>query len=632
MRLGAYLKHREPSARIGGMNKTPFFAAALLASALPMFVQAAPNVDAQSAKILTAVRGVILHRPLASVTSLHLIGSESAAGLTATYEEWDDVTHMRFATAAVGGALTGAGGWDGTSNWVKDPTGLVHIDAGKASRIQAIDQMSLATLAFLKPNAGGATIIYEGRKSEAGATYDILKLTPHGGSEVDLWVNRATHLIDKESGSLGNIVFTTKLTDYRNVDGLMYPFVQTVDLSTGNNETTTLTSVEIGKDVSAQTAVPASSNRDADVAGGTTTVPIQIINNHVYVQAKVNGQGPFMFILDTGGAFIISPDLAAKLKAGSAGSLQIGGVGATTEAAGFTHIDTLQVGSATVKDQFSLVLPIDKGFGVAEGMHIDGMIGYEFVARFLTTINYGNQTMTLANLPAQPARIAGATPVPFFFDGTIPNVAITIDGIKAIGVVDTGSRGSLTFTSPFAAAHPELKPSTADGVLGFGIGGPAFAKLGRVASLSVGPFSFSNAIVAYTTQTQGAFGDPLGGQNLGGDIWKRFAVTFDYPHYQMLLAPNAAYSAPFNYDRSGLFLIDNAGAHTVLGVRDGTAGATAGLAKGDVIMSIDGKPAASMTLAQIRTVFSSASGTTIRLHVKNASGERDVTLTLKDYV
>ncbi len=610
------------------------FAAALLAAAVPAFAQATPAVDAQSAGVLDAVRTAMVHRPLASLTSLHLTGTQTSAGLPAAFQEWDDVKGLRFAQASVGGPLTGTTGWDGSVNWSQDGTGLVHRDAGASARVQAIDQAYLDNLGFLQPNAAGATVTYGGTKTAGASTYDILKVTPHGGSEADLWVDTTTHLIAKETGKVGIVDFTVAFSDYRTSHGVTLPFAQTVTISTGNTQSQTLTSVEVNTDVRARTKEPASTNRDASIAGKTTTVPIQIINNHIYVQGRVNGRGPFTFILDTGGAFIISPELAAALKTGSSGGVQIGGVGDTTEAAGFTHIDLLQFGAASVKDQYALVLPIDKGFGVAEGLHIDGMIGYEFVARFLTTIDYARQTMTLAPLGPKPAVVAGATAIPFFFNGTIPNVPIVIDGIPANGEFDTGSRGSLTLTSPFVGAHPHLasKIETGDGVAGFGIGGPSLAKLGRLDSLQIGPFVLAKPIVAFGTQSQGAFADPLGGQNVGGDVWKRFTVTFDYPHYRLLLAPNATIASAFNYDRSGLFVIDKAGAHVVLGVRDGTAGAIAGLAKGDTILSVDGAPAAGLSLAQLRTAFSGPAGTAIKLHVKNATGERDVVLTLKDYV
>jgi C-terminal processing protease CtpA/Prc len=127
--------------------------------------------------------------------------------------------------------------------------------------------------------------------------------------------------------------------------------------------------------------------------------------------------------------------------------------------------------------------------------------------------------------------------------------------------------------------------------------------------------------------------DPFNPANIGGALLNRFDCTFDYAHQQLLLAKNAHFDAPFSYDRSGLFLIDQNGTYTVLAVLPGTAAASAGLGKGDAIVTIDGAPAATQSLASLRALLSSSAGTVVHLGVRNAQNAvRDVTLTLADYV
>jgi PDZ domain len=272
---------------------------------------------------------------------------------------------------------------------------------------------------------------------------------------------------------------------------------------------------------------------------------------------------------------------------------------------------------------------------VAEGVRIDGMIGYQLLARFLTTIDYANSKLTLAMPSAAPASVPGAAAIGFYIDGTIPRIPITVDGVATTAEVDTGSRGGLSLSTPFVAAHPEIAAlaKTPPGVEGFGVGGPAYARLGRIPTLQIGPYDISNGVAAFGVQTKGAFADPFNPANIGGAIWRRFDVTFDYAHQQLLLAKNAEFDATFSYDRSGLFLIDANGAYTVLSVLPGSPGASAGLAKGDVILGINGAPASNDSLAALRALLSSPAGTVVHLHVRGAQGSvRDVTVTLADYV
>jgi C-terminal processing protease CtpA/Prc len=57
------------------------------------------------------------------------------------------------------------------------------------------------------------------------------------------------------------------------------------------------------------------------------------------------------------------------------------------------------------------------------------------------------------------------------------------------------------------------------------------------------------------------------------------------------------------------------------------------LAKGDVILSINGTPTAKWSLSAMRTLLSGPTGTVVHLHIRGPRGnERDVTLSLSDYV
>ncbi|MBV8118303.1 MAG: hypothetical protein JOZ01_10005, partial [Candidatus Eremiobacteraeota bacterium] len=71
----------------------------------------------------------------------------------------------------------------------------------------------------------------------------------------------------------------------------------------------------------------------------------------------------------------------------------------------------------------------------------------------------------------------------------------------------------------------------------------------------------------------------------------------------------------------------------VLDARPGTPAATAGIVRGDTIDSIDGMPAAAMSLQAVRELFYGPPGTNIRLGLVGKNGEsRSVVLTLRDYV
>ncbi len=578
----------------------------------------------------------MLSRAIASIESIHAVGSMESLGISGRAQEWDDVRGARFTVDQNAGPLSGASGWDGKVAWSQDYAGLVTIDGGSAGRIQAIDQAYLDNLRYLRADAGGAVVVYAGQRSADGNQYDVLAVTPPNGSQLDLWIDPRTHLIDQVKTTVGIISITTLYSNYRRVDGLVYPFASSTQTSTGNGFSERVSSVELNVDVAERMRVPGRNVHDYSIAGGlSVSVPLQIVNNHLYVNAMLDGHGPYTFVIDSGGDYIVTPDVAAALHARSVGGVRLSGVGSATEGAAFTHVDMVAVGAAQIRNQYMLVLPIATGFGVAEGMRIDGMLGYQFLSRFLATVDYAGSKLTLAMPPPGPAAMPDAAPIPFFFDGTIPIIPITIDGVATTAEVDTGNRVALELLAPFLALHSGIAglAKTAPAVTGFGVGGASYARLGRVPSLQIGPYGLSNVVTSFSVATQGALADPFTPANVGGGVWRRFDLTFDYLHSRLLLAKSPLFDQPFGYDRSGLFLIDSDGTYTVLSVLPGSPAAAARLAKGDVLLSVNGVPAANQSLAALRTLLSGPADTVVRLHIRGPRGvERDATLTLADYV
>lgn len=608
---------------------------AIAASAAPGAARSQSATSTPS--VLAALRRAMLGRPIGSLSSLHSVGTVEVLGIRGRAQEWADVRGVRFTVDQNAGALSGASGWDGAAAWSQDYAGLVTIDGGSAGRLQAIDQAYLDNLRYLRPDAGGATVVFAGRRSVAdGTAYDVLAVTPPNGTEIRLWIDPQTHLIARETTTIGTVESTTTLSDYRRTEGITYPFTTSTQLSTGNTFSERVATLEVNADVAERMRVPGQNVHDFSIAGETATLPAMVVNNHVYLTGvMLDGRGPYTFVLDSGGDYIITPQVLAALHGTSAGGLQLQGVGSATEGASFARVGSIAVGNATVRNQYALVLPIATGFGVAEGMRIDGMLGYQFLARFLTTIDYANAKLTLAMPSTLAAAAPGAASMQFFFDGTIPRINVNVGDVTVSAEVDTGNRAGLELTAPFLAAHPGIAAlaKSAPAVTGFGVGGPSYARLGRIPTLQIGPYQLSNAIALFATSEKGALSDPFNPANLGAAILRRFTITFDYAHQQLLLTKNPLFDAPFSYDRSGVFLIDQNGAYTVLDVLAGTPAASAGIAKGEIIVTINGAPASAESLAALRGLLSSPSGTVVHLGVRNAQNAvRDVTLTLADYV
>lgn len=620
------------------MKLSAMAAACLAATVLFATFPAAAQEDPRVAQLIAASGQAIGVASLANVKTIRFDEQISAVGLHGTIVQYVDVRNGRFAEATHLSPLVSLDGYDGHTAWSGDQTQLVWNDGGDSDRSSEVNQAYLESYGLWRPNAAGATVAFAGTKTAGGRSYDVLRITPVASKvPFELWFDRATHLPARGDFVGGFTTSTLTFADYRRVHGLDVAHAVHSDSSDGNNSDIRVTRVTFDPQ-DAQTAFARPQTRPADFSilnGKTsTTVPITLTENHVYLDVMLNGKGPYHFVFDTGGANVIDPAVAEEIGAAGQGSAQGSGVGSQTESLSFAHVSRLQVGDAVLTNQVFAVAPTRMGFGVSAGRAIDGLIGWEVLARYVTTFDYANRRVTLA-LPGSTQPPANGHVVPFVLYGTQPQIACTIDGIPAECTIDTGARDTITFMSPFMAAHPQIVPSTltAVGVDGFGFGGAALGKLGRVETIGIGDFTLTNLVGDYTTQTQGALAAPFVGANVGGNLLRRFTVTFDYGNGTMTLVPNADFGAPDSYERSGLFLIKRQENVTVAGARPGTPAADAGIARGDTIVSVNGTPVKTMSLGDVRNLFAQPAGTVVTLQVVGKDGApRTIKLTLRDYV
>ena len=559
-------------------------------------------------------------------------GPADVTGVTGTSQTWQDLRNGAFATSVVAGPLSGDNGYDGSSVWNRDPFGVVWDDGSRDAYYGALEAAFVGSYGLWKPGYDGASVALGKPQQLGGKSYDVLRVTPRGGLPFDFWFDATTHLPFRTVVPIGTITTTTTFTGYRAFSGVQIPVTQKQETVQGS---TTLTVRDVRFDnpqTADRLARPKPTLADFSIANGSeTSVPIELVDNHVYLDVAINGKGPYRFAFDTGATLILDTGLAKSLGLTPAGSVQGQGVGSGTDTFNFATIDSLGIGNAKIGHLNAAIAPVRSGFGVAAGKPVDGLIGFETLARFVTTFDYGNRQLTLRTSGAPPP--PGGKTVSFTFNGTDPMVPCSIGGVAATCTVDTGSRSALDLYGPFAQAHPSLVTGqTAIGVGGYGVGGPSLGTLGRT-TLDIGGFTLSNVIAGVSSQGKGAFASPFLAGNIGGAVWRRFAVTFDYSRETMTLVPGAEFSAAQQFDRSGLFLVSRGGKIVVADARPGTPAAAAGIARGETITSIDGKPAASMTLKDIRERFMGTPGTTHALVVGTKAGAaRNVTLTLRDYV
>jgi Aspartyl protease/PDZ domain len=561
----------------------------------------------------------------------------TTSGLTGQAESWEDNLTGRYVEKYQLGPTSGADGFDGKLVWSQDSSGEPLAEGAENARRGAADEAYRSAIAYWFPQRWAAQIECLGRKEEQGKPFDVLRITPQGGRPFDLWIDATTHLIDHTVEKADIETRTTYLSDYRAVNGVKVPFaVRSTNGETQYDQFFTLEKVEFNVPIQeAQFRMPQAPPPDFAIAGGKsfTAVPFELLNNHIYVEVKLNDKGPFRMLCDTGGANIVTPALARELGLKAEGALQGRGVGEKSEDVGLVKLQSLRVGDATLSNQVFDVFPME-AFSAVEGIPINGLVGYEVFKRFVVRVDYEHNQMVLT-VPSAFTYKGEGTVVPFQFNAHIPQVDGAIDGIEGKFDIDTGSRSSLSVLGPFAEKH-ELKArygADLEAVTGWGVGGAARSLVTRAKVLQLGKVEVQAPVTELSLQKTGAFVSPYVAGNVGAGVLKRFNITFDYPHQQLIFERNANYDKPDVFDRSGMWLNQTGETFEVMDVIAGGPAATAGIKIGDKVLAIDGRPAGQLSLYAVREQFKSQPpGTKLRLTIQSGEQKRDVDLALKDLV
>ena len=106
------------------------------------------------------------------------------------------------------------------------------------------------------------------------------------------------------------------------------------------------------------------------------------------VEAEVNGQGPFNFVLDTGASFcVITPDAAAVVGLKPAGKKPTAiGAGGRIEAS-LAKLKSFRLGSHGVRNLGVAIMALDH-VEQRLGVKVAGLVGYNFLKTFVVTLDY----------------------------------------------------------------------------------------------------------------------------------------------------------------------------------------------------------------------------------------------------
>ena len=157
--------------------------------------------------------------------------------------------------------------------------------------------------------------------------------------------------------------------------------------------------------VFAATIVPALA-AETHCPGNVASLPFRFVNRHqIVLVVSINHTGPYNFLLDSGTQItMIDSALAVALNLDTQGAAVVTGTG-SGKSASFAQVDLVEAGSHAVADQKVLVYDFQNLH--SSDLHLQGVLGEDFLEHFDMLIDNAHRLLCLDNSVAMRAEVKG---------------------------------------------------------------------------------------------------------------------------------------------------------------------------------------------------------------------------------
>ena len=325
---------------------------------------------------------------------------------------------------------------------------------------------------------------------------------------------------------------------------------------------------------------------------------LERVNGALFVSVSVDGRSGFPFLIDTGyDESVLDSSTTQVLRLKTQGEHQEAARAGSVTVAKVQNVK-LTIGNVQLPSADLTTVDLSNLAAVV-GHPIGGVLGYDFFRLYAVVLDYLDRRMTLCDpLAFRPP--PGAAILPVNLDSKQPYVegeVSTTEGKRVVAMLelDTGSLDALDLNAAFARSRQLFNDRKLLPVRGVSVGGSTQAWITRTSSLQLGPFRLTGPITGVAEENAQRAGQ------IGAEILRRFRVTLDYSHKQVLLEPNSQLTDRFEFDHTGMLLMAVGGKFDQLQafmVMVGTPAHKAGIKEGDQVVAVDGKPVASLEEAR----------------------------------
>lgn len=371
-----------------------------------------------------------------------------------------------------------------------------------------------------------------------------------------------------------------------------------------------------------------------DLDNGAKVVELSFIreSNLIIVPIKINGEGPYNFILDTGSesGMVFDKWVIGENNLVNARTVPVYAADGN-KVTDLWVANNLSIKFPGVSGVQQSMLVLQENFIDIEnviGVQAHGILGSEIFNRFVVEVDYDKKLLRLYN-PKDFRVPRGFKKVPITLENFRPFVKATVKQEKKKSaevklLIDTGASSAL-FLDATKHDNIHLPEKTVDHTLGRALVGVIEGKIGRVKRFNLGKFKFKKVTTSFPenwivskTRNKDPKNNPRHG-TVGSEILSRFRVIFDYHEKAIYLKKASGFSESFKFNSAGLNVLavgEELNSYFVTDIIKDSPAVKAGLQTGDEIIAIDGKPAFFYSLTDINAIFRGPRGRVLVLIIR----------------
>ncbi len=562
----------------------------------------------------------------------HFEGKVSIFGMEGMVRQWDQHPNKKRQELELP-VFAYVTGDNGEFSWVVDQNGKLQIQKDETTLKKRQVEALLADYDYLNPDSEVFTLTCEGVEPVGDEDCYVVRIANNISETVRKVYFRKSDFYEAKSVIIEpDHEMHTINSDFREVDGKIIPFRHEVEiLPIGQSQTVEITLYESNIEIDPSLFEPPEEEpEDFRFVEGTSAedIPFEYLGDHIYLDVTINCEKR-RWCLDSGAAItVIDSAFAAELGLEPKGETKGYGAGKTVRLA-FIEIPAFTLEGIEFNAQQAAALSI-AGLFKKGGIEVAGILGYDFLSRFVTRIDFANRKISFYHPGgfnySGPGQVIEAP-----LENNLFHLPMTVDDqYSGVWALDIGAGGG-SFFYPFAEEHGFLDEKGLEGLAG-GAGGYFKIRVSEFESVELGGFVLTNQLLSMPLGEGGVLGSRDGAGILGNSILRHFVLYLDYERQQVILEKGVDFGRDFPRGKSGLGIqMNDDDDMQVLYVSPGTPAEKAGFEPDDIVTSINGIAVEHLAgLLAVKELFEAEAGTEYTIGIIRDGKAMTVGLTLED--